>query len=127
MSEIVLKTKSKSKVKPEAYSYPNKYTKKVKPVFISQAVAEKNMLMDMILNKGLSIQEAAIRCDLDECAAYRRLFSKKPTPQQINRAIEIYDKGLSLTIACVASGVSVEHFRKAKQERSANKYNPYRW
>ncbi len=117
MSETILKPKVKAKAK----------AKKPRLSLVTKSETLKNMLTDLILKKGLSIYEAAISCDMDEGAAKRSLFSKKPTAQQINRAIEIYDKGLSLTIACVASGVSVEHFRKAKQERSANKYNPYRW
>jgi hypothetical protein len=130
--EILIRSvnKSKSKQIMPATILKAKYKVKAKkPYFniIKKSETLKNMLSDLILKKGLSIYEAAISCDIDEAAARRSLFSKKPTAQQINRAIEIYDKGLSLLVACVASGVSVEHFRKAKQERFSNKFNPQRW
>lgn len=117
MSETILKPKVKAKAK----------AKKPRLSLVTKSETLKNMLTDLILKKGLSIYEAAISCDMDEGAAKRSLFSKKPTAQQINRAMEIYDKGLSLTIACVSSGVSFEYFRKARKNRVSNEYKPQRW
>jgi hypothetical protein len=100
---------------------------KRKPYTFSLAEAERSMLRDLILRKNMSIYDAGVAANLDDCKVNARLFDKHPTESQINRAMEIYDKGLSLTIACVASGVSFEHFRKAKHEKDATKHKPQRW
>jgi hypothetical protein len=93
----------------------------------SQRAMERNLLRSMILKHGLSVYEASVRCDIDECKAYNRLFDRKPTQQQIEHAFEVYDKGLSLIFACTASGVSPEHFRKLNRARQ-NKINKiHRW
>lgn len=118
-------TKPKSKVRSNRKR--TIYTKKPKTDYFSQAVAEKNVLSNLILIKGLSIHDAAVACDLDTCKAYSRLFSKRPTEQQINRALEIYNKGLPLLTACVASGVSPEKFKDINKQRYTKQYNPQRW
>lgn len=100
---------------------------KRKPDTFSQAEAERNILRDLILKKGMSLHEAAVAGNLDACKVHARLFDKRPTESQLNRAMEIYDKGLSLTIACVSSGVSFEYFRRARKNRVTNEYKPQRW
>jgi hypothetical protein len=122
-------TETTTKPKPRVRSNRKKtvYTRKPKTDYFSQALAEKNILANLILIKGLSIHDAAVACDLDTCKAHSRLFSKRPTEQQINRALEIYNKGLPLLTACVASGVSPEKFKAINKQRYANQYNPQRW
>jgi hypothetical protein len=100
---------------------------KRKPDTFSLPKAERNILRDLILKKGMSLHEAAVAGNLDACKATARLFDKRPSKEQLNRAMEIYDKGLSLTIACVASGVSFEHFRAARRNHVSNEYKPQRW
>jgi hypothetical protein len=123
MTETTTKPKTRVRSKRKRVIY----AKKPKTDCFSQAVAEKNILSNLILIKGLSIHDAAVACDLDTCKAYSRLFSKHPTDQQINRALEIYNKGLPLLTACVASGVSPEKFKAINKQRYANQYNPQRW
>jgi len=108
------------------YIYEDTRLRKGKAIF-TQAEAEKNVLTDMVVNKGLSIYEAAVKCDIDELRAHRILFNKKPTDKQISRAFEIYDKGLSMIIACVSSGVSPAIFKSLNKQRLENTYKPYRW
>jgi hypothetical protein len=100
---------------------------KRKPDTFSLPKAERSILRDLILKKGMSLHEAAVAGNIDVSKAHSRLFDKHPTEAQINRAMEIYDKGLSFNIACVASGVSFEHFRTARKNRVANEYKPQRW
>jgi hypothetical protein len=121
MSETILKAKSEHK--PRVYKYAGKNSNAA----LNKTRTLKSVLTHLIVNQGVSIDAAAISCDLDTDAAKRILFSRKPTTQQIDKAIEIYEEGLSLTVACASSGVSVEHFRKAKQERPSKKYKPLRW
>lgn len=111
MTETTLKSKAKNK------SRRYKYSKK--PRFAPPSYTEtlKNTLKHLIVNQGVSIDAAAMSCDLDADAAKRILFSNKPTQEQTNKAMKIYNKGFSLNVACVASGVSCEHFRKTTQER----------
>jgi hypothetical protein len=60
--------------------------------------------------------------DIAETLAHTILFSKYPTQEQINYAFEVYNKGLSLLHACVASGVAIPAFKLAYQKTRANPY-----
>jgi hypothetical protein len=122
MSETILKTKSKSK----STSCFHNYKKKPPIPFSTQALADRNMLKDFIIRKGLSIYEASVRCDIDECRANFVLFDKKPTQNQIDYALEIYNKGLPMLQACVASGVSFETFKKIRREQMQKDRKPQR-
>lgn len=87
----------------------------------------KNVLRDSILKKNMSIFDAAFKLDIDECSAHGILFDKKPSQKQIDYAMEIFDKGLSLTVACVAAGVSFAAFKKARRDCGNIYYKPQRW
>jgi hypothetical protein len=107
------KPKTKSEMKKSAYK--------------TMRETYRTVLRHLILRKNFSIFDAANKYDIDECAAENVLFDKKPTPRQIAYALEIYDKGLSVTIACVAAGVPLKVFKKALRERSSTEYRPKRW
>lgn len=82
----------------------------------------KEALKHMIINRGYSIAEAAVKFDIDECRAERIIFSSKPTQDQFNFAFEIYDKGLSFFIACVGAGIAPKYLKPALRIREANKF-----
>lgn len=102
--------------------------KKNKTYSQSNIVAHiKEALKDLIIKTGCSIAAAAAKFDIDECRAEYILFSSKPTKQQTAHALEIYNKGFPLMTACVASGVSIKDFNKAKKQESLQQYKPLRW
>lgn len=109
----------------KTYYYPDKYKKK--PAVQDFKVVSKNILRDLVIKHGYSVAEAAAKFDIDEGRAERLLYTKNPTAQQYEYALEIYDKGLSMVIACVAAGVSPSNFAKARRERVRNAYRPLRW
>ena len=88
---------------------------------------QKAVLKVLIIKNNLSIAQAAFKLDMEECTATGILFAKRPTQKQIDYALEVYNKGLSLTIACVAAGVSFPVFRKALREARANENRIQRW
>ena len=87
----------------------------------------KQALQELIIKHGYSIVDAAAKFDIDECRAEYILFSSKPNKQQTAHALEIYNKGFPLMMACVASGVSIKDFNKAKKQESLQQYKPLRW
>ncbi len=110
----------------KVYHYSDRYQKK-DPVTVSKRVMDRQVLRDLILKHGFSIGDAAAKFDMDEGRVRRLLFSKVPTAQQYEYALEIYNKGFSVTIACVGAGVSFEHFKKARKEAMRHEYKPLRW
>lgn len=97
----------------------NRSTKYIPPV-VSLRVTGKNTLQDLILRKNYSITAAADALDIDETLANSWLFSNKPTQMQIDKAIETYNKGLSLLHACVIAGVSFKAFKQAMHATKNN-------
>jgi hypothetical protein len=110
----------------KVYQYPDKYKKK-EPITISRSAMDKQALRDLVLKHGFSISDAAAKFDMDEGRVERLLFSKVPTAQQYDYALEIYNKGFSMTVACVGAGVSFAHFKKARKEAMRHEYRPLRW
>lgn len=103
-------------------SKPSKYIAK-KP---GLRALEKSMLQNLVLKKDYSIAAAADSLDIDETLAHSTLFSKNPTQQQIDYALEVYNKGLSLLHACVASGVSMASFKKVYHATRVTRYRSQR-
>jgi hypothetical protein len=87
----------------------------------------KTVLRELILKKNYSIFDAAFKFDMDEVTAIGILFDKKPTQAQIDYALEIYNKGLSMTVACVAASVPFNIFKKAHSTAPRTEYKPKRW
>jgi len=87
----------------------------------------KTVLRELILKKNYSIFDAAFKFDMDEITAIGILFDKKPTQQQIDYALEIYNKGLSMVVACVAASVPFNIFKKALSAAPRDEYKPKRW
>lgn len=127
MLKVKNKAGNKAGNKAEVKKSVNTYLKKAKLGKFSLVEAEKNMLKDLILRKNMSIYEASVRCDIDERRANFVLFDKKPTQNQIDYALEIYNKGLPMLQACVASGVSFDTFKKIRREQMQKDRNPQRW
>lgn len=84
--------------------------------------SDRQTLQNLILKKNYSIAQAADFLDINETLAHTTLFLKHPSQEQINYAFEIYNKGLPLLHACVASGVSIAAFKVAYQKTKANPY-----
>lgn len=87
----------------------------------------KYALKNLIIKDGYSVFSAASKYDMEESHANNILFDKKPTDKQFAHAFEIYDKGFSLTMACVVSGVSPEAFKSARRAKENKQYRPARW
>jgi hypothetical protein len=100
---------------------PSKYI----PRPSTRALARK-LLQDLVLQKSYSITAAADSLDIEETLANSILFNKKPTQEQIDYALEIYNKGLPLLHACVASGVAMEVFKKAYRATKVDRYRSQR-
>ena len=116
----------KVKVVAPNKTYSSSYKKK-KPFELSKRLMDKQALRDLVLKHGFSISDAAAKFDMDEGRVENLLFSKYPTAQQYDYALEIYNKGFSMTVACVGAGVSFEHFKKARKEAIKHEYKPMRW
>ena len=90
-------------------------------------VSEKQSLIDLVLKRGHSVEYAAVLLYIDDILAKKLIFTNKPTQNQIDYAMEVYNKGLPVMHACVASGVSFETFKKVRRELAEKEYKPYRW